>query len=153
MAESKGKSAKKKAKIKLWIEVLILDAISIALIVVGSTLLESTDYLGGILMGLGVLWLFGGVIHFFSTRKRIKRSFCSKCGAKFNYDRDIGWSVTSTSSTAQKTTASIQIECSCPECGHTDEHGATVTTSYYDKNKHCWIEKNVKTEVKNLFVK
>ncbi len=151
MAESKGKSAKKKAKIKLWIEVLILDAISIALIVVGSTALEGT--LSGILMGLGILWLFGGVIHFFSTRKRIKRSFCSKCGAKFNYDRDIGWSVTSTSSTAQKTTASIQIECSCPECGHTDEHGATVTTSYYDKNKHCWIEKNVRTEVKKLFVK
>ena len=151
MAESKGKSAKKKAKIKLWIEVLILDAISIALIVVGSTALEGT--LSGILMGLGFLWLFGGVTHFFSTRKRIKRSFCSKCGAKFNYDRDIGWSVTSTSSTAQKTTASIQIECSCPECGHTDEHGATVTTSYYDKNKHCWIEKNVRTEVKKLFVK
>ena len=151
MAESKGKSAKKKAKIKLWIEVLILDAISIALIVVGSTALEGT--LSGILMGLGILWLFGGVIHFFSTRKRIKRSFCSKCGAKFNYDRDIGWSVTSTSSTAQKTTASIQIECSCPECGNTDDHGATVTTSYYDKNKHCWIEKNVRTEVKNLFVK
>lgn len=151
MAESKGKSAKKKAKIKLWIEVLILDAISIALIVVGSTALEGT--LSGILMGLGFIWLFGGVIHFFSTRKRIKRSFCSKCGAKFNYDRDIGWSVTSTSSTAQKTTASIQIECSCPECGHTDEHGATVTTSYYDKNKHCWIEKNVRTEVKKLFVK
>ena len=151
MAESKGKSAKKKAKIKLWIEVLILDAISIALIVVGSTALEGT--FGTILMGLGILWLFGGVIHFFSTRKRIKRSFCSKCGAKFNYDRDIGWSVTSTSSTAEKTTASIQIECSCPECGHTDEHGATVTTSYYDKNKHCWIEKNVRTEVKKLFVK
>ena len=151
MAESKGKSAKKKAKIKLWIEVLILDAISIALIVVGSTALEGT--IGTILMGLGILWLFGGVIHFFSTRKRIKRSFCSKCGAKFDYDRDIGWSVTSTSSTAQKTTASIQIECSCPECGHTDEHGATVTTSYYDKNKHCWIEKNVRTEVKKLFVK
>lgn len=151
MAESKGKSAKKKAKIKLWIEVLILDAISIALIVVGTTALEGT--IGTILMGLGILWLFGGVIHFFSTRKRIKRSFCSKCGAKFDYDRDIGWSVTSTSSTAQKTTASIQIECSCPECGHTDEHGATVTTSYYDKNKHCWIEKNVRTEVKKLFVK
>ena len=151
MAESKGKSAKKKAKIKLWIEVLILDAISIALIVVGTTALEGT--IGTILMGLGFIWLFGGVIHFFSTRKRIKRSFCSKCGAKFDYDRDIGWSVTSTSSTAQKTTASIQIECSCPECGHTDEHGATVTTSYYDKNKHCWIEKNVRTEVKKLFVK
>lgn len=153
MAESKERTPKQKATRKLITEVVIALGISLVLIIVGSILQALVGTVGAVLLGIGIFFLFGIGVHFYSTLKRIKKSYCSACGAKFDYERDIAWTETTRTTSADKQTVTVQIECQCNACGHTDHHSASIVTAQYDKKKNCWVQNNLETKVKGLFCK
>ena len=151
MAKNKERTPKQKATRKLFTEVGITLGIGIVLVVVGSILQELVGMVGAVLLGIGIILLFAISLHFYSTLKRIKKSYCGACGTKFNYERDIAWTETTRTTSADKQTATVQIECNCNACGHTDHHTASIVTAKYDKKNNCWVKNNLETKVKDLF--
>jgi len=148
----KTKTPKQKARLRAWITFLILLVVSLALIIVGGVLISVNELVAGFMILIGVIWFFGNFIHLKQTMGKIRRSYCKACGKKFNYHSDVAWSVAEVERNAQKHTATVNIECHC-DCGHTDYHTAKATVAYFDKQKKSWIEKNVETVVRGLFVK
>ena len=154
MKENKKKGKTKgKEKVKALIAFLILFVISVGMIVGGVLLISKSEIAAAALLLIGAIWFFGNFAHLKQTLGKIKRSFCSKCGARFDYNHDIAWTESQVENGATKHTATFEIECRCPECGNSDYHKTKAVIAYYDKSKNTWVQKNVRSEARKLFIK
>ncbi|MBQ7906434.1 MAG: hypothetical protein IJ309_00510 [Clostridia bacterium] len=83
---------------------------------------------------LFLIWM----IYSSGLRTSIKRSFCPKCKAHYNYDEDIDWDVVGEeiSSSGQNNRVSqkltVEFSCTCPECDHEMIFTKKFTTASVD---------------------
>ena len=144
---------KKQAIKKNKREMLIILGIGVAMLVVGTILLFNEIGIGAILLYLGIGFIPFSLYLGLSTRISIGRSFCSKCYAKYDYNRDIGWRVRSTSSSGNQKTASVEIETLCRTCGNRNVLYKDIVVARYNQSNHTWNEYSVESRVSNLFIK
>ena len=90
-------------------------------------------YLG---IALGFAGLVGLITSLFmvSERKQIKRSHCSNCGKKFDYEDDVSWELLSTRTTDSNKYANMDVICECSECGEVKNFQMEITIASIDKN-------------------
>ena len=143
---AKQKKTKGKEKVKLLIIVLIALAVGIALVVIGkSNELTLMSVLGGMIALAAVITFFGG-------RAEINRSFCKKCGTQYDYGSDISWEETGREQEEKRVVATVDITCTCPNCGKERTFTKKFTVAYYSKEKG-WKYRNLETMVRACFLK
>ena len=108
---------------------------------------------GLVALGLpvGLITLIVGVYAFFKGKQAIKRSFCPHCGTNYNYETDVAWEVSNAEETDSAIYANVDFECHCQNCQEETFFTEKFKTAYYDKNKNCWVENNIRTMAKNYF--
>ena len=126
------KKAYKKAKNKLRRDKLILLIIMVVLCIITVRTELPFLYIVSIIAFFSFWWIISGF------EKALKRSFCPKCHAHYDYEEDIGWQVVdetvSSYETGANKKANVEFICSCPNCGHEKTFTkkftvATVTSS------------------------
>lgn len=78
-----------------------------------------------------------------------KRLYCSKCGAKYDYD-DVGWEVSNTTDEGNKLVAEVDFEVHCSHCGENREYTRKYTVSYRDSNGN-WHENNLSNVIRKQY--
>ena len=100
-----------------------------------------------------VSFVLGGFIAFSAGKKCINRSFCPKCSAKYDYERDISWEEIEREEKTNKIVAKVEFRCVCPECKQQNEFVQPFTILYYDKQKNTWKQNNLRTMARKYFWK
>lgn len=140
---------RKKAMRGYFIKSLIFAGIAAAICAVIGT------FLGGILIGLIVAAVVICISAYFVLKNlvSIKRSFCKACGAKYNYERDISWEVSSQQEKERSVVAHVNVECTCPNCGEITEFSVTQTVASIDPKTGRIRQANISNLMKNYFYK
>ena len=116
------------------------------------------------MLGLIIFVLLTGVFGylFITMRKQNKRNFCPKCDTRFDYERDVAWTVTGTetkhhnpSNSNQKSlvsekVAAVSFTCTCSQCGEKKQFVKkfTIAKKYNDGTLE---QKNIEELVANYF--
>ncbi len=77
------------------------------------------------------------------------RLYCSKCGAKYDYD-NVAWEVGNTTDEGNKLVAEVDFEVHCPYCGENREYTRKYTVSYRDNNGN-WHENNLSNVIRKQY--
>ncbi|MBQ8882964.1 MAG: hypothetical protein IJY70_06220 [Clostridia bacterium] len=83
----------------------------------------------------------------------INRSFCSKCGAKYDYEGEISWTVTQEENTGDAIYDYVDITCHCSDCGEVKQFQQKFKVAYYNKQKNTVVRNDIRTLVRNYFKK
>ena len=83
----------------------------------------------------------------------INRSFCSKCGAKYDYDGEISWTVTQEENAGDAIYDYVDITCHCSDCGEVKQFQQKFKVAYYNKQKNTVVRNDIRTLVRNYFNK
>lgn len=100
---------------------------------------------------------------YYQYNQKSKRNFCPKCGAKFDYEKDISWNVTNSEEKSytpqsnsnskkivEKTFETVCFDCRCAKCGEVTTFNKKFTTAVcYDDGSVQ--EKSVETQAKEYF--
>lgn len=89
----------------------------------------------------------------FSELKRVKRSFCKYCGAKYNYNRDIAWEVSSEEEKTNSLVAYVDVECTCQNCGAEVDFTLKQTTASVDPKTGRVKQYNLRNSMRKYFYK
>ena len=149
----------KKAKAKLWISFGIL---TLVFAVIGVALAIFIHYYAAIFFS-GICEIMLLIVWLPKQFKRVKRCFCSECGAKYDYQEDVSWEVsdieikeksTNPNSKSRQVAAVrieyVDFECSCEKCGSvsTFTHKFQTGVEYDDGREKV---KNVALLIKDYF--
>ena len=156
---SLGKKQLKAVKIKTLITAIVFAAIGAGLTAVFWAI---SGFLGAIVAGVFVITL---IIWPIGESKRIKRSFCRECSAKYNYDTCIEWEVTDVDIKEKRTdpnktgkqVAGVRIEtvaftCTCEECGDVQYFTQKYQTGTLYDNGNIKAKK-LEPMIKKYFIK
>ena len=148
--KKKAMSEKKAAIRKTVIEWIIATAVVSALAIGISAIF---NYIGaGLLLSL-IMCLITIFYIIPSSIISINRSFCSECGAHYDYDNEIRWEVTREENTGDDIYDYVDFECYCSNCGKIRQFQIKFKVAYYDKKKNAVIRNNIQTLVRNYFYK
>ena len=141
---------KKEAIKQNWGNFFIYLAICVACVVGHFFIKSDWKYL---LLALGAIALylaFSGLIKGF---KKIKRSFCPRCGAYIDYhDNDqVAWRPEGSRVEGTKVYFSVHFCTRCPNCGHQDEFYKDLLRGYYDKTTDTVEERDPYQWAQDLF--
>lgn len=140
---------RKKAMRGYLIKFFIITGVTAAIcIVVGAIF-------GGIQIGLILAAIIVGVCAYFGLRNlvSIKRSFCKFCGAKYNYENDISWEVSSEEEKERSVVAHVNVACTCPRCGEVTEFSVSQTVASVDAKTGRVRKSNISNLMRNYFYK
>ena len=147
-AENKFNERKKAMKSELRFMIIVAIVLAVSAILIGGVMV---NFGFGILSALGLECVLG----YFSIRRLmgVKRSFCKECGTKYNYERDISWEIESEEEKENKVVDNIEVECTCPKCGATNNFTVTQTVAKLDTKTGQLKKFNISNLMRNYFYK